>query len=48
MSVKCGWASIDEWGRASGGKAGDQTGVEVKVGNLLLVRDENSIKEGKK
>ena len=33
MSIKCGWASIDERGRASGGKAGDQTGVEVKIGN---------------
>lgn len=28
----CGWASIDERGRASGGAAGDQTGAEVKVG----------------
>lgn len=26
------WASIDERGRARGGKAGDQTGKEVKVG----------------
>lgn len=32
MSVLCGWASIDERGRASGGKAGDQTGREVKTG----------------
>lgn len=31
--VKCGWASIDERGRISGGKAGDQTGREVKLGN---------------
>ena len=31
--IKCGWASQDERGRASGGKAGDQTGREVKVGN---------------
>lgn len=38
MSVKCGWASIDERGRASGGKAGDQTGVEVKVGNWYYFR----------
>ena len=30
--IKCGWASQDERGRASGGKAGDQTGREVKVG----------------
>ena len=32
MAVKCAWASIDERGRASGGRAGDQTGSEVKVG----------------
>lgn len=30
--IKCGWASIDEKGHARGGKAGDQTGKEVKVG----------------
>ena len=30
--IKCGWASIDENGKAHGGKAGDQTGREVKVG----------------
>lgn len=29
MSVKIGHASIDERGKASGGKAGDQTGKEV-------------------
>lgn len=33
MSVLCGWASIDERGKVSGGKAGDQTGREVKLGN---------------
>ena len=33
MAVKCGWASIDERGSASGGKAGDQTGREVRTGN---------------
>lgn len=33
MIVLCGWASIDERGRASGGAAGDQTGREVKTGN---------------
>lgn len=33
MSVLCGWASIDERGKISGGKAGDQTGKEVKTGN---------------
>ena len=32
MSVLCGWASIDENGKLSGGKAGDQTGKEVKTG----------------
>ena len=31
--IKCGWASQDERGRASGGKAGDQTGREVKTGS---------------
>ena len=30
MSVKIGSARIDENGRARGGKAGDQTGKEVK------------------
>jgi hypothetical protein len=29
----CGWASIDEHGHARNGKAGDQTGREVKTGN---------------
>lgn len=33
MAVKCGWASIDENQNLKGGKAGDQTGKEVKVGN---------------
>ena len=33
MSVLCGWASIDERGKAKGGSAGDQTGKEVKTGN---------------
>lgn len=33
MAVKCGWASIDERGRISGGKAGDQTGKELRTGN---------------
>lgn len=32
MAIKCAWASIDENGRARGGKAGDQTGRECKVG----------------
>ena len=29
----CGWASIDEHGHAKNGKAGDQTGREVKTGS---------------
>lgn len=32
MSINCTWASIDERGRVSGGRAGDQTGREVKNG----------------
>ena len=28
----CGWASIDERGKARGGRAGDQTGKELKTG----------------
>ena len=32
MSIKCGWASVDENGHSKGGKAGDQTGREVKTG----------------
>ena len=30
----CAWASIDERGKISGGKAGDQTGREVRIGNM--------------
>ena len=33
MAIKCGWASIDERGKGRGGKAGDQTGREVKIGD---------------
>lgn len=32
MAVKCGWASSDEYGRAHGGRAGDQNSREVKTG----------------
>lgn len=32
MSVLCAWASIGEKGKATGGKAGDQTGKECKTG----------------
>lgn len=38
MSIQCGWASIDERGRASGGAAGDQTGLEVKIGRWYYFR----------
>lgn len=30
----CAWASIDERGKIKGGKAGDQTGREVRIGNM--------------
>lgn len=33
MANKFAWASIDERGKATGGKPGDQTGREVLVGN---------------
>lgn len=33
MSVLCGWASIDERGQISGGRAGDQNGREVRTGS---------------
>lgn len=32
-NVKCAWAAIDENGKARGGKAGDQTGRECRVGS---------------
>ncbi len=32
-TVQCAWAAIDENGKARGGKAGDQTGRECRVGN---------------
>lgn len=50
MSIKCGYASIDERGRVSGGRAGDQTGKEVKIapwynfGQDVVLRFENSDK----
>ncbi|RHO81717.1 hypothetical protein DW058_11160 [Clostridiaceae bacterium AF42-6] len=34
MSVRCAWASQNENKKLTGGKAGDQTGLEVKCGNL--------------
>lgn len=34
MAVMCAWASIGENGKATGGKAGDQTGKEVKCGRI--------------
>ena len=33
MSIRCAWASIDERGKARGGKAGNQTGKELKIGD---------------
>ena len=33
MGTLCGWASIDEKGKATGGQKGDQTGREVRTGN---------------
>ena len=33
MANKFAWASIGENGRATGGKPGDQTGREVRVGD---------------
>lgn len=38
MAVKCAWASIDERGKIRGGKAGDQTGKEVRTGNWYKFR----------
>lgn len=32
--VKCAWASQDERKKYKGGKPGDQTGLEVKCGNI--------------
>lgn len=32
--VQCAWASQDERGKISGGKAGDQTSKEIKIGNI--------------
>ena len=34
MAVLCAWASANEYGKTTGGKAGDQTGKEVKCGNI--------------
>lgn len=36
MAVKIGHASIDENGKARGGKAGDQNGKEVKISNYYV------------
>lgn len=38
MSIQCGWASIGETGHARNNKAGDQTGLEVKVGRWYYFR----------
>lgn len=34
MAVMCAWASVNELGKVNGGKAGDQTGKEVKCGRI--------------
>lgn len=34
MAVLCAWASANEYGKTTGGKSGDQTGREVKCGNI--------------
>lgn len=34
MAVMCAWASANELGKVNGGKAGDQTGKEVKCGSI--------------
>lgn len=53
MGTLCGWASIDENGKAKGGSAGDQTGREVRTGNwydfgqkvVLRFKDRNKAKK---
>lgn len=53
MGTLCGWASIDENGKATGGKKGDQTGREVRTGNwynfgqtvVLRFKDRSKAKE---
>ena len=50
MANKFAWASIGENGRAIGGKAGDQTGREVRVGDYydfgqdMVIRFKNVVK----
>ena len=36
MSIKVGSARIDERGKISGGKAGDQTGKELSIQNFYV------------
>ena len=50
MAVRIGHASIDENGKISGGKAGDQTGKEVcirdwynKPWNVMIICNDESI-----
>ena len=53
MTAWCGYASIDERGKISGGKAGDQTGNELKVARwydfgqnvILRFKDRDKAKE---
>lgn len=44
MSNKFAWASIDERGKATGGKAGDQTGREVLVGDYYYFGQDEVIR----
>lgn len=44
MPLLCGWASIDERGKISGGKAGDQTGKEVKMGSWYYFRQKHCLR----
>ncbi len=50
MANKFAWASIGENGRATGGKPGDQTGREVRVGDYysfgqnMVIRYKNVVK----
>ena len=44
MPLLCGWASIDERGRISGGRAGDQTGKEVKTGSWYYFKQKHCLR----
>ena len=42
MGTLCGWASIDENGKATGGQKGDQTGHEVRL-SFFVSRTETKL-----